>query len=56
MANAALKKLKSIAASPIEEAYALPPELYTSPEIGHLEESRIFATDWTSPGLSTGPR
>ncbi len=51
-AQALLDRLSALAASPPEAATPLPPALYHSDEILALEQARIFARDWLSPGLA----
>ena len=51
-ARALLDRLSALAAGPMEEATALPPGFYRSAEILALEQTRIFAHDWLSPGLA----
>lgn len=47
-----LSTLRHIADGPLETATALPPALYTSPEILERENTQIFAKDWTCAGLA----
>ncbi len=49
---ALLDKLQQIASLPLEEATALPPELYTSGEILDYEKSQIFEQQWLCAGRS----
>jgi choline monooxygenase len=51
-AEALLSGLHEVARSPLEEAFTIPPAIYSSPEIHVLEAQRIFATDWLCPGLA----
>ena len=48
-----LETLKSRATTTVENASALPPELYTSTEILELEEQQIFARDWSCAGRAS---
>ncbi|MGI9480770.1 MAG: aromatic ring-hydroxylating oxygenase subunit alpha [Hyphomicrobiales bacterium] len=52
MTDHLLEQLNKIASTPMREAFALPPEIYTSPGIKALEDGQIFARDWTCPGLA----
>ena len=45
-----LRRLRDVAATPLERATALPPELYRSPDLLELERERIFAREWLCPG------
>ena len=49
---ALLDALKGIAATPLEQAHAAPPGVYTSPDLFALEQARIFAREWLCPGLA----
>jgi choline monooxygenase len=49
---AILAELKSLASLPLGTTRAMPPELYSSPEIHRLELERIFAEEWVCPGLA----
>ena len=49
---ALLEGLRRVAASPLEEAFTIPPAIYGSEEIHRLELERIFAKDWLCPGLA----
>jgi phenylpropionate dioxygenase-like ring-hydroxylating dioxygenase large terminal subunit len=51
-ATAILTELKSLASLPLGGTRAMPPELYSSPEIHQLELERIFAKEWVCPGLA----
>ncbi len=51
-ARALLGELEAIAAAPMDRATAMPPGLYLSDEILALEQERIFAREWFSPGLA----
>lgn len=51
-AESLLAGLHEVARSPLEEAFTIPPAIYSSPEIHALEAQRIFATDWLCPGLA----
>ncbi len=48
--NPTLKKLKALAKRPLEQATAMPPEIYHDPEIHALELDRIFRRDWLCAG------
>src|SRR4051812_33996674 len=45
-----LAKLRACAAAPLEQATAMPPELYSSPALYDRELKEIFAKEWLSPG------
>lgn len=45
-----LEGLRSAALAPFEEARAMPPSVYTSPEFCEAELQRIFARDWYCVG------
>jgi phenylpropionate dioxygenase-like ring-hydroxylating dioxygenase large terminal subunit len=47
-----LAQLGEAAARPLAAARAMPPGLYTSPDIHALELERIFAREWHCPGLA----
>ncbi len=47
----ALGKLQDTAASPLEEAFSSPPEIYTNPDMLELELREIFEREWHCPGL-----
>ncbi len=47
-----LAQLGDLARRPLNAARAMPPGLYTSPEIHALELDRIFAREWHCPGLA----
>lgn len=47
-----LTGLQQNAAEPLSRARGLEPQLYCSPEIAALEQSRIFHRDWVCPGLA----
>jgi|TARA_B100001971_G_C18256550_1_gene582670 phenylpropionate dioxygenase-like ring-hydroxylating dioxygenase large terminal subunit len=47
-----LARLRQVADGPLSAATAMPPEMYHSEEILHLEQQRMFAHDWVSPGLA----
>jgi len=48
----ALGKLKDTAASPLEQAFSSPPEIYTNPDMLELELREIFEREWHCPGLA----
>ena len=48
----ALGKLQDTAASPLEQAFSSPPEIYTSPDMLELELREIFEREWHCPGLA----
>lgn len=50
--EAVLARLAQIADGPLSDASAMPPEMYHSDEILELEQQRLFARDWVSPGLA----
>ncbi len=50
--SAVLARLRQVADGPLSAATAMPPEMYHSEEILHLEQQRMFAHDWVSPGLA----
>ena len=45
-----LAKLRACAAQPLEQATAMPPELYSSAALYDHELKEIFAKEWLSPG------
>ena len=47
-----LKGLKKVAQSTLDEAFTVPPAIYSDAEIAKLELERIFRTDWLCPGLA----
>ena len=47
-----LKGLKKVAQSSLDEAFTVPPAIYSDAEIAKLELARIFRTDWLCPGLA----
>ncbi len=47
-----LSALQQSARSPLSAANAMPAGIYHSPDILALEQQRIFARDWVSPGLA----
>ena len=51
-AESLLSGLHEVARTPLEEAFTIPPAIYSSPEIHALEAERIFATDRLCPGLA----
>ena len=48
--NPILKKLKALAALPLDKATAMPPGVYHDPEIHALELERIFGQEWLCAG------
>ncbi|NNJ77016.1 MAG: aromatic ring-hydroxylating dioxygenase subunit alpha, partial [Anderseniella sp.] len=48
----ALGKLQDTAASPLDEAFSSPPEIYTNPEMLKLELRELFEREWHCPGLA----
>jgi len=48
----ALGKLQDTAASPLEQAFSSPPEIYTNPDMLELELREIFEREWHCPGLA----
>jgi len=47
-----LSTLADLANNPFEDAIAMPPEIYTSPDIADIEREKIFASDWVCAGLA----
>src|SRR5262245_52131785 len=47
-----LRRLVDIAATPLGEATALPPEAYRSTEFYELERERLFGKEWLCAGLA----
>jgi choline monooxygenase len=47
-----LKGLKKVAQSTLDEAFTVPPAIYSDAEIAKLELARIFRADWLCPGLA----
>jgi phenylpropionate dioxygenase-like ring-hydroxylating dioxygenase large terminal subunit len=47
-----LRELEAAVATPLERASALSPGIYLSQDIHALEQERIFAREWVSPGLA----
>ena len=47
-----LQGLKQVADSTLDEAFTVPPAIYSDAEIHQLELDRIFKTEWVSPGLA----
>lgn len=47
-----LAGLEVAARAPLEDAYTVPPAIYSNPEIHELELERIFSKDWLCPGLA----
>jgi len=47
-----LRELEAAVATPLEKASALSPGIYLSQAIHALEQARIFAREWVSPGLA----
>jgi len=45
-----LKQLAKLAALPLEQASAMPPEMYSSEEVFELEQERIFSQQWLCAG------
>ncbi len=53
-ATSILDGLRAAATAPFEEARAMPPEVYTSPDFLELEMRHIFARDWYCVGRADG--
>jgi choline monooxygenase len=47
-----LRGLSHVAHASLDEAFTVPPAIYSDEEIAELELERIFRTDWVSPGLA----
>jgi choline monooxygenase len=47
-----LEGLKQVAGSTLEEAFTVPPAIYSDTEIHALELERIFKQEWVSPGMA----
>jgi phenylpropionate dioxygenase-like ring-hydroxylating dioxygenase large terminal subunit len=47
-----LRGLGHVAHATLEEAFTVPPAIYSDEEIARLEQERIFKRDWVSPGLA----
>ena len=47
-----LKGLKQVAQSRLEDAFTVPPAIYSDAEIAELELERIFKAEWLCPGLA----
>lgn len=51
-AHKILDGLKQVANSTLDEAFTVPPAIYSDSEIAALELTRIFKSDWVCPGLA----
>jgi choline monooxygenase len=51
-ASQILEGLAQVAHSRLEEAFTVPPAIYSDPEVANLELENIFKTDWLCPGLA----
>lgn len=47
-----LRQIGDLAAAPLGEATAMPPEVYRSAALYDLERERLFAKEWLCPGLA----
>ncbi len=47
-----LQQITGLAASPLEQATTMPPDVYRSAALYGLEQKRIFAQAWLCPGLA----
>ncbi len=47
-----LRGLHQVAESTLDEAFTVPPAIYSSEEVAKLELERIFSGDWLCPGLA----
>ena len=47
-----LTGVAQVAHSTLDEAFTVPPAIYSNPEIARLETERIFSADWVCPGLA----
>ncbi len=47
-----LNGLKQVAQSTLDEAFTVPPAIYSDGEIATLELERIFKAEWLCPGLA----
>jgi choline monooxygenase len=47
-----LEGLKQVATSTLDEAFTVPPAIYSDDEIHRLELERIFKQEWVSPGMA----
>ena len=49
-----LRGLSQVAKATLDEAFTVPPAIYSDTEIAALELERIFKADWLCPGLAAG--
>jgi choline monooxygenase len=52
-ANAVIRQLQENAARPFDDATAMPPRVYTSPDFLEAEQERIFSKEWLCVGRSS---
>ncbi len=53
MLSEALQALNQTTARPFDDARAMPPGVYTSPEVLALEQERLFRKEWICVGRAS---